>query len=126
MKLLHTASKLLIGAALATQASAAEPPEKSPERLVRDGVAIEFEAVPLGSDGVLTEGMFADIRLRISDATTGQPLSGQVPGAWLDQALPDGQASQCKMRIGTYLKGLLSARAMVDLNSYYLLVMNKD
>ncbi|MGQ7817201.1 YncE family protein [Metapseudomonas furukawaii] len=117
------ASLLLVTAALAAQA---EPPGDSPDRLVRDGVAIEFEAVPLGSDGVLTEGMFADIRLRLSDATTGQPLSGQTPGAWLDQALPEAQAGQCKMRIGTYLKGVLSARALVDLNSYYLVVMNKD
>ncbi|WP_028630835.1 YncE family protein [Metapseudomonas resinovorans] len=127
MKALHNASSLLLFTGLlAVQAHAAEVPVGVSERLVRDGVAIEFEARPLGSDGVLTEGMFADIRLRLTDATTGQPLAGQVPGAWLDQALPEGQADQCKVRIGTYLKGVLSARAMVDLNSYYLVVMNKD
>ncbi|MDT4786873.1 PQQ-dependent catabolism-associated beta-propeller protein [compost metagenome] len=123
---LQKASSLLLLATLAAQAGAGEPSGDSPNRLVRDGVAIEFEARPLGSDGVLTEGMFADIRLRLTDATTGQPLAGQVPGAWLDQALPEGKADQCKARIGTYLKGVLSARAMVDLNSYYLVVMNKD
>ncbi|WP_330114495.1 cytochrome D1 domain-containing protein [Pseudomonas sp. JS3066] len=127
MKALHKASSLLLFTGLlAVQVPAAEAPAGVSQRLVRDGVAIEFEARPLGSDGVLTEGMFADVRLRISDATTGQPLAGQVPGAWLDQALPEGQADQCKVRIGTYLKGVLSARPLVDLNSYYLVVMNKD
>lgn len=120
------ASSLLLIATLTAATGAAEQPADSPNRLVRDGVAIEFEARPLGSEGVLTEGMFADIRLRLTDATTGQPLAGQVPGAWLDQALPEGQADQCKVRIGTYLKGVLSARPLVDLNSYYLVVMNKD
>ena len=119
-------SSLLSIAMLAAAANAADKSADSPNRLVRDGVAIEFEARPLGSDGVLTEGMFADVRLRITDATTGQPLPGQVPGAWLDQALPEGRADQCKVRIGTYLKGVLSARPLVDLNSYYLVVMNKD
>ena len=114
------ASSLLLIATLTAATGAAEQPADSPNRLVRDGVAIEFEARPLGSEGVLTEGMFADIRLRLTDATTGQPLAGQVPGAWLDQALPEGQADQCKVRIGTYLKGVLSARPLVDLNSYYL------
>ena len=120
------ASSLLLIATLTAATGAAEQPADSPNRLVRDGVAIEFEARPLGSEGVLTEGMFADIRLRLTDATTGQPLAGQVPGAWLDQALPEVQADQCKVRIGTYLKGVLSARPLVDLNSYYLVVMNKD
>ncbi|AOE87553.1 YncE family protein [Pseudomonas sp. TCU-HL1] len=131
MNALQKASSLLLFTGLwAVQAPAADAPAGVSERLVRDGVAIEFEARPLGSDGVLTEGMFADIRLRITDATTGQPLAGQVPGAWLDQALPENQktddGNQCKARIGTYLKGVLSARPMVDLNSYYLVVMNKD
>ncbi len=127
MNTLQKASSLLLFTGLlAAQVAAADNAAEAKKRLVRDGVAIEFEARPLGSDGVLTEGMFADIRLRITDATTGQPLAGQVPGAWLDQALPEGQADQCKVRIGTYLKGVLSARPMVDLNSYYLVVMNKD
>ncbi|BAN50732.1 YncE family protein [Metapseudomonas resinovorans] len=127
MNALQKASTLLLfSGLLAVPVTAAEAPAGVAQRLVRDGVAIEFEARPLGSDGVLTEGMFADIRLRLTDATTGAPLAGQTPGAWIDQALPDGQADQCKVRIGTYLKGVLSARPMVDLNSYYLVVMNKD
>ncbi len=33
---------------------------------------------------------------------------------------------QCIEKIGLYLKGAVGIRPLVDLNGYYLLVMNKD
>ncbi|WP_449433006.1 cytochrome D1 domain-containing protein [Pseudomonas putida] len=97
------------------------------QRIVRDGVAIEFEARPVGAAGPLTEGALADVRFRISAAASGQPLGGAAPGAWLDpaQAGADRQLD-CKARIGVYLKGVMGARPLLDLNSYYLLLLNKD
>ncbi|WP_187672309.1 cytochrome D1 domain-containing protein [Zestomonas carbonaria] len=108
-------------------ADAAASAGSDPNRLVRDGVVIEFEALPVGG-GPLTEGLFADVRFRLTDAATGQPLSGLAPGAWLDQGLAesDDRAMQCKSRTSLYLKGGLNAKPLLDLNSYYLLVMNKD
>ncbi|WP_319783484.1 YncE family protein [Oceanisphaera sp. IT1-181] len=98
--------------------------------LQRDGVDIDFEIRPLGNDAMPTEGKLVDIRFRLRDATTGQPISGQVPGAWLDaaQSVPEGgdYQSQCKSRIGYYLKGRMGARPLIDFNSYYLLVLNQD
>ncbi|MCY1498597.1 PQQ-dependent catabolism-associated beta-propeller protein [compost metagenome] len=100
------------------------------QRLVRDGVAIDFEARPLSPGDQLVEGTQADIRFRITDAASGQPLGGMTPGAWMDQAQAlrgrDGRLLDCKARIGIYLKGVMGARPMVDLNSYYLLLLNKD
>lgn len=97
-------------------------------RLVRDGIAIAFEAQPVGVDG-LVEGALADIRFRLTDATTGQPFTGQTPGAWLDLAQvagSDRQPMSCKAKISLFLKGTPGMRPMLDLNSYYLLVLNKD
>ncbi len=97
-------------------------------RLVRDGIAIAFEAQPVGADG-LVEGALADIRFRLTDATSGQPFTGQTPGAWLDLAQAAGsdrQPMSCKAKIGLFLKGTPGMRPMLDLNSYYLLVLNKD
>ncbi|WP_417615435.1 cytochrome D1 domain-containing protein [Oceanisphaera sp.] len=98
--------------------------------LQRDGVDIDFEIVPLGNDAIPTEGKLVDIRFRLRDATTGQPISGQVPGAWLDvaQSVPEGgdYQSQCKAKIGYYLKGRMGARPLIDFNSYYLMVLNQD
>jgi YVTN family beta-propeller protein len=98
--------------------------------LERDGVAIDFEARPVTPGGTLTEGQFADIRFRLSDIASEQPLRGQAPGAWLDKALSvNGQQTaqlSCKARIGQYLRGAVGVRPLLDLNSYYLLILNKD
>ncbi|WP_232239899.1 cytochrome D1 [Pseudomonas alkylphenolica] len=100
------------------------------QRVTRDGVSIEFEALPATAGEPLMEGQLADIRFHIRDAASGQPLSGVAPGAWLDPASTtvsrDGRKLGCKARIGLYLKGVMGARALLDLNSYYLLLMNKD
>ncbi|WP_084310298.1 YncE family protein [Pseudomonas jinjuensis] len=100
------------------------------QRLVRDGVTVEFEAKPLNAGEQLTEGAFADLRFRITDSNSGQPLSGIVPGAWLDQAksgLSKEQSDQeCRARTGLYLKSSIGIRPLLDLNSYYLMVLNKD
>lgn len=116
----------------AEQAVTVEPPVVPPaarQRLVRDGIAIDFEATPLGGSE-LVEGMFADIRFRLSDAETGEPLSGLAPGAWLDRTLAGSDAKtralQCKSRVGLYLKGVMGARPLLDFNSYYLVLMNQD
>ncbi|GAB3473689.1 cytochrome D1 domain-containing protein [Azotobacter salinestris] len=98
----------------------------SGNRLVRDGIAVEFSVQPVDG-GVPTEGMFADLRFRLSDAASGQPLAGQVPGAWLDPATGnDDPQTACRSRIGLYLKGLPGVRPLLDLTSYYLLILNQD
>lgn len=103
---------------------------KTGGRLVRNGVAIDFEARPLGEGGVLREGALADIRFRVTDASSGQPLTGLSPGAWLDLQQSasgrDGKQMACKTKVGLYLRGVLGIRPLLDLNSYYLLILNRD
>ena len=99
--------------------------------LVRDGVSVAFEVKPLAEDGVVREGEFADVRFRVSDSASGQPLSGVNPGAWVDpEAVAADQAQgrehSCKSRVGVFLKSSIGARPLLDLNSYFLLVMNRD
>lgn len=102
----------------------------SAHRLSRDGVTVEFEARPLGSAGALSEGGFASIRFKVTEQNTGQPLSGVSPGAWIDPARVGEAASErdksCKARVGLFLKSSIGARPLLDLNSYFLLVLNKD
>lgn len=98
-------------------------------RLSRDGVTVEFEARPL-EGGELRAGTFANIRFKVSDQRSGQPLSGMAPGAWLDpaQAAPTtgDRDSSCKARVALFLKSSIGARPLLDLNSYFLLVLNSD
>jgi YVTN family beta-propeller protein len=99
-------------------------------RFVKDGVAIEFEARALEGK-VLMEGTLAELRFRLTDENTGVALRGNRPAAWLDagvniQAQAAGAQRQCVEKIGLYLKGAVGIRPMVDMNGYYLLVMNRD
>ncbi|WP_201189110.1 YncE family protein [Pseudomonas fluorescens] len=101
------------------------------QTLERDGVTVALQMRSLAEDGVLREGEFADVLFRITDKASGQPLPGAAPGAWLDpQAMAADQAQgrdrSCKSRVGVFLKSSIGARPLLDLNSYFLLVMNRD
>ncbi len=101
------------------------------QTLERDGVSVSLQMRPLAEDGVLREGEFADVLFRITDKASGQPLAGVAPGAWLDpEAMAADQAQgrdrSCKSRVGVFLKSNIGARPVLDLNSYFLLVMNHD
>ncbi|MGF6207756.1 YncE family protein [Pseudomonas frederiksbergensis] len=107
------------------------PDTWSGQTLTRDGVVVDFKVQPLAEDGVLREGSFADVQFRVSDSTSGQPLSGVNPGAWLDPETlaadqAQGREKSCKSRVGVFLKSSIGARPLLDLNSYFLLVMNRD
>lgn len=134
----------LTGAALTTkqrQAPAPTPdPTEKPEqvdgsaRLEKDGAVVEFSIARPGLTGKerppLMEGDFAEVRFRLTDATSGLPLRGLSPSAWMDlgQVLAGKvqEQKECKDRVALYLKGLVGIRPLIDLNSYYLLVMNQD
>jgi YVTN family beta-propeller protein len=101
------------------------------QTLERDGVSVAMQVRPLADDGVLREGEFADVQFRVTDKASGQPLAGVAPGAWLDPEavaadLAQGRDKSCKSRVGVFLKSSIGARPLLDLNSYFLLVMNRD
>jgi YVTN family beta-propeller protein len=107
------------------------PDTWSSQNLSRDGISVALEVKPLAKDGVLREGEFADVQFRVNDSTSGQPLSGVNPGAWLDPEAvaadqAQGREQSCKSRVGVFLKSSIGARPLLDLNSYFLLVMNRD
>ncbi len=103
----------------------------SGNRVVREGVAVEFSARPAGGEGELREGGYADVEFRITDATTGRPIQSLNPGAWMDIGQPmsarEGQPPiDCRQKVGLYLSGRVGIRPMIDLNSYYVLALNRD
>lgn len=140
MKLQRWTTALSIGAwlalflrlAAAADAPAAPPDADSDRRLARNGVVVQFSAQPVEKTARgLMEGDIADVRFRISDEATGQPVRGVAPGAWMDMAhLIQGQAGtdqkSCKDKVSLYLKGVVGMRPMLDLNSYFVVLMNND
>ena len=98
----------------------------------REGVNVEFALRPLRSEktGPALAGDWADITFRVTDASTGEPIKGRYPAAWMDlgQAweAKGGRPMSCRDRVATYLQGIVGVRPMIDLNSHFLLVMNRD
>ena len=119
----------LAAAADATPAPAAADGDR---RLARNGVVVQFSAQPVEKAAKeLMEGDMADVRFRISDEASGQPVRGVVPGAWMDMAhVIQGQTGSdqksCKDKVALYLKGVVGMRPMLDLNSYFVVLMNND
>ncbi len=115
-------------------ASGATPaPAPSPEadrRVVRDGVAIEFSLQRDAGPGQPREGEIAEVRFRMTDASTGRPVPGLKPAAWMDMAGvvggKPGQERACKDKVALYLQGSVGIRPLVDLNNYYLVLLNRD
>lgn len=124
------AAKDAAPAAKAVTPAKPAPSVATDKRLVRDGMVIDFEAKPVeGTE--LMEGMMSEVRFKFTDERTGKPVAGVNAGAWMDisaniQAQAGGEQKECKEKIGLYLKGAVGIRPLVDLNGYYLLVLNKD
>ena len=101
------------------------------QQIIREGVKVEFKATPASSRPEIREGEFADIEFHITSAENGEPLQGVYPGVWIDLTqTPDGEESgvsfDCRTRVSQYLQGLVGMRPMIDLNSYYVMVLNRD
>jgi YVTN family beta-propeller protein len=125
------AAAVVAALAGARAAVAAPEPAPAPQRLVRDGVAVEFQVERGGDAGApLLEGEYAEVRFRITDAATGTPMRGLDPGAWIDAAGSvaggAGGRAECREKVALYLRGLVGIRPVGDLNSYFLLVLNGD
>jgi DNA-binding beta-propeller fold protein YncE len=98
------------------------------QRVVQNGVAMELRVGDPGAVGGLVEGTEAMVRLTLSDAATGAPLTGLNPITWIDRRRDDGPTApeQCRQKISTYAEGTLRARPSVDLNSYHVLAMTTE
>jgi len=125
---------------------------ESSRRLVREGLVVEFAIEPLAdqttrkrsrsitrraqgrdqtvSPPELLAGNYAEVSFRITEAVNGQPVSGLYPAAWIDISKPwqgtPSSSVNCKDRVALYLQGSVGIRPLIDLNSYYVLVMNQD
>jgi hypothetical protein len=74
----------------APAASGPAPVAESPDRVVRDGVVVDFSLRRAGDTAAkpapLLEGDYAEIRFSMTDAASGKPVPGLKPAAWLDMA----------------------------------------
>lgn len=101
-------------------------------KIVREGIAIELEleslAAETGSDEPLREGETVKFRFRITDTTTGTPLGGVYPAAWMDLKPREEPRDDetCKKKVEAFIGGSLLSEPELDLNVYYVLSLNND
>jgi YVTN family beta-propeller protein len=111
--------------------AAAADADQDPNRISREGVLVEFSTQPTREDAdKVVAADWADVSFRITDANTGEPIKGRYPAAWMDLAMAweakGERPMSCKDRVSTYLQGIVGVRPMIDLNSHFLLVLNRD
>ena len=100
-------------------------------KINREGVTVEMSVQPVvrspENPVELTGGEDAVLSFKITDSTTGNPLSGLRPAAWLDlRDVRQTTAKDCREKVQAFLQASLSARPTLDLNSYYVLALNRE
>lgn len=96
----------------------------------KKGIRVEFSIQPESGGAsepqTLRQGGYADVRFRITDAATGTPISPLEPAVWISR-LGEGDGDiTCRDRISRYTQGMLGYQADIDLNKYFILIMNND
>lgn len=113
--------------------TAGEEQRAEGDRIVRRGVIVDFSATRAdgGDRTELMEGDTVEVQFRLTDEGTGTPLNALYPGAWMDvgqtvEARGGAVAQSCRDKVSLYLRNIVGIRPLVDLNSYYLLALNKE
>ena len=110
---------------------AQDPAKSAPpaQRIVEQGISIEFNVDPQTRKATkVRAGEDANITFKVTDTTTGTPVKGLNLSAWLSlRAEEKGvTATECREKIQSYLTGSMRARPDVDLNTYYILALNRS
>src|SRR5205807_2208767 len=97
----------------------------------RDTVKVEFSMNDTNSQPSsqhFHQGETVTLRFSISDKVSGTPLSGLHPAAWMELHGEKESAApvSCKERVQKLLNTNFLSHPELDLNSYYVLVMNDD
>lgn len=116
-----TISSLMIFNAVAALA-------QQPQKVVEQGIAIEFAADSPTPNAKVKAGEDVNLKFKVTDTTSGTPVRGLTLSAWLSLSSGDkrADATQCHEKIQSYLAGSMRARPDVDLNSYYILALNRS
>lgn len=115
---LHRLAFGLLCACAPAWVGAASPETQAVEQ---GGIAVGLRFENLGKGAARAE-------IDLSDAASGQALSGARPAAWLLARRSEAVASEtrCEDKAERLMSGSLGARADIDLNGYRLVTLNQD
>jgi YVTN family beta-propeller protein len=125
----HTHQKLIALIAVIFLLVTTAQAQNTKQKIVEQGIAIEFTADPLAQNAKsIRAAEDVNVRFQVTDTTTGTPVKGLGLSAWINMRPKDKatEPAQCREKIQSYLTGSLRLRPDVDLNSYYVLALNKS
>ncbi len=110
------------------------PQQVNAAQILRKGVRVKFKATAVGPDSAnrpIRAGEYARLEFTVTGAEDGQPLQRVYPGVWVDLVqTADGEKKgvglECKVRVSQFMQGLVGMRPLIDLNSYFVMVLNRD
>ncbi|HYY57671.1 MAG TPA: YncE family protein [Pyrinomonadaceae bacterium] len=115
-----------------TPTARTKAPDFVTQRFEKDGIVIDFSVKALPSEKGASVGLVAGANaiatFRLTDARTGQPITGLHPAAWISsrKSEPAPNEAACRDKVRLFTGGLMSVRADIDLNTYLLLTLNHD
>lgn len=101
---------------------AREEAAKATSRLTRGGLSITF-GLSNAEAGAKAKASFT-----ITNEATGAPVRGLAPLGWMSRRASGGPPDEaaCKARIEGHVRGLLTARADVDMSGHDLWLLNRE
>jgi YVTN family beta-propeller protein len=106
-----------------------------PEEPARAAVSFALRPVLAGASAVQAGGE-AELRIRVTDPATGQPVRGLLPMGWVDYraGAPSTAIESCRQKVGAFLEGTMHvkhgqmniAQPVEDLNGHYLLALARS
>jgi YVTN family beta-propeller protein len=112
--------------------AAPKPVSSISQQFEKEGITIDFlmrsQKLDNGIDPGIVAGADAVVSFQVKDKRTGLPVTGLRPSGWISlrNNAHAPNESECKDKIRTFMGGMLSARADIDLNSYSMLTLNHD
>ena len=100
----------------------------TPQVFKQEGVAVNFSIEPARPATGLIEATEARIQFKITETIGGKPLTNLRPLAWVDsrQNVRATEAKECREKVQSLLQTNFSRRAILDLNSYFILALNNE
>jgi len=100
------------------------------QSVIHEGIQVKFslEHIDQKKDSkTFTQNDDVLFRFEITDTLSKKPVTGAAPAAWMEPMDADvDQNVECGKKITSFLSGTLFNRAELDLNVFYVLVMNDD
>ena len=125
----HTHQTLISLIGVIILVATAAQAQNTKQKIVEQGIAIEFTADPLAQNAkTIRAAEDVNVTFRVTDTTTGTPVKGLGLSAWINMRPKDKatEPAQCREKIQSFLTGSMRMRPDVDLNSYYVLALNKS